>query len=112
MTTNRIAPPHSHQWVFAQGGGNGVRCALGRAHMVRFTVESPEVAQLLAALERYGERGFRDKVLTNLFDDSTTHLVRTLSVPPGGFTNAAQLHVWISEESVDFDEMVTAFKNR
>jgi hypothetical protein len=112
MTTNRIAPPHGHQWVFAQGGGNGVRCALGSAHMVRFTVESSEVAQLLAALERYGERGFRDKVLTNLFDDSTTHLVRTLSVPSGGFTNAAQLHAWISEESEYFDEMVTAFRNR
>lgn len=72
MTTNRIAPPHGHQWVFAQGGGNGVRCALGRARLVRSTVESSQVAQLLTALERYGERGFRDKVLTNLFDDSTT----------------------------------------
>ena len=112
LTTNLIAPPHSHQWVFAHGGGNGVRCALGGAHMVRSTVESTEVAQLLTALERYGERSFRDKVLTNLFDDSTTHLVRTLSVPAGAFTNASQLHTWISYESGYFDEMVTVFKNR
>jgi hypothetical protein len=112
LTTNRIVPPHGHQWVFAQGGGNGVRCALGSAHMVRSTVESSEVAQLLEAVERYGERSFRDKVLTNLFDDSTTHLVRTLSVPSGGFTNAPQLRAWISEESVYFDEMVTTFRNR
>src|SRR5438552_2240503 len=84
LMTNRIAPPHRHQWVFAQGGGNGVRCALGGAHMVRSTVESSQVAQLLEALQRYGESSFRDKVLTNLFDDSTTHVVRTLSVPTGG----------------------------
>jgi hypothetical protein len=59
-----------------------------------------------------GERIFMDKVLTNLFDDSTTHLVCGLSLPVGGFTNAAQLHAWISEESAYFDEMVTGFRNR
>lgn len=111
LTTNQIVPPHNHEWVFAQGGGNGVKCALGRAHKVRFTVESTGVAQLLASLEQYGERDFRDKVLTNLFNDSTTHVVRTLSVPSNGFSNAVQLHNWISIESEFFDEMVATFKN-
>ena len=112
LTTNKIVRQHNHQWVFAQGGGNGIKCALGRAHKVRFTVESTEVPQLLASLEQYGERGFRDKVLTNLFVDSTTHVVRTLSVPANGFTNAAQLHAWISSESEYFNELVATLKNR
>ncbi len=112
LTTNRIVPPHRHQWVFAQGGGNGIKCALGRAQMVRATVESSEVAQILEALERFDERDSRDKVLTNLFDDSTTHVVRTLSFPSGGFTNAAQLHGWVSEQNWYFDEMLATIKNR
>src|ERR1051325_11124003 len=56
LTTNRIVPSHNHQWVFAQGSGNGVRCALGNGQAVRSTVEFSEVARLLEALERYGER--------------------------------------------------------
>jgi len=112
LTTNRIVTSHDHQWIFAQGGGNGVRCALGGAHRVRSTVESSEVAQLLEALDRHGEHGFRDKVLTNLFDDSSTIFVHSLSVPTGGFTNASQLRAWISEEAQYFDEMVSASKGR
>ena len=109
LTTNRITPPHTHQWVFAQGSGNGVHCALGGAWAIRFTVESSDVAQLLEELERYGERGFRDRVLTSLFDDSTTQLVCSMRVPAGGFTNAAQLRAWISEESVFCDTIVRAY---
>ena len=112
LTTNHIVASHSHQWVFVQGGGNGIRCALGAAHMVRSTVESSEVAQLLEALDHYGERGFRDRVFTNLFDNGTTALVRTLHVPSGGFTNAAQLRAWIAEDTLYFDEMLKAFKTR
>ena len=114
LTTNRIVASHAHQWVFAQGGGNGVRCALGRAHMVRSTVESPDVARFIEALERYDERSFRDKVLTNLFDDETTHLVRTLPghAPDGTFSDAGRFHDWLLEQSEYFDEMITMFKKR
>jgi hypothetical protein len=112
LTTNRIVPTHGHKWVFAQGGGNGIKCALGRAHLVRSTVESLEVAQILETLERYHERNFRDRVLKNLFNDSTTYMVRTLFVPSGGFTNAAHLHAWVFEQNRSFNEMVTPFEDQ
>ena len=80
--------------------------------MVRSSVESPAVAQLIASLERYGERTFRDKVLTNLFDDVTTHLIRAMPVPSSGFSNALQLHEWVSEQAEYFDELVVEDKRR
>jgi len=104
--------PHSHHWIFAQGGGNGVRCALGSAHMVQFTVASHEVARLIEALNKYGEKSFEDKLLTNLFNDETTFLVRTLPVTANGFTNASELHIWIAEHEPDLDESVKAFQSR
>src|SRR5215204_6449400 len=30
LLTNGIVAAHSHQWLFAQGGGNGVKCAIGK----------------------------------------------------------------------------------
>src|SRR5215216_3462103 len=67
LTTNQIVKAHSHRWVFLQGLGNGVK-AVGTAHMVRSTIESAQIAQLIAALERYGERRFRDKIVASVFD--------------------------------------------
>jgi hypothetical protein len=112
LTTNHVVAPHSHRWLFAGGGGNGIRCALGRARHVYSTVESAQVAQLIGYLEKYGDRGFRDKLLTTLFDNATTYLVRTLPVPSGGFSDAAQLHEWIAQQSEYFDERVGAFKSK
>ncbi len=112
LTTNGIVAPHSHRWLSAGGGGNGVRCALGRARDVYSSVNSAEVGQLIVYLQRHGERGFRDKVLTNLFDNATTRLVRALLVPSGGFVDPTQLHEWIAQQSEYFDEMASVLKNR
>ncbi len=112
LTTNQITPMHSHNWVFAQGGGNGIKCALGEAHKVHSTVESLEVAQLIQALERYGQRDFREKVVASLFDDSTTRVVLLFALPTGGFTNEIQMQTWISEQAEQFDEMIAAFRNK
>ena len=106
LTTNRVVGSHSHQWIFAEGGGNGVRCALGRADRLRSTVESTRVAQLIETLERYKEPAFRDKVLTNLFDEATSDVVPMLPIPGGGFSDAVQLHDWITEQSDNFDGVV------
>lgn len=112
LTTNQITPKHKHNWVFAQGGGNGIKCALGEAHKVRSTVESLEVAQLIQALERYDQRDFREKVVTSLLDDSTTRVVFLLALPTGGFTNEIQMQTWVSEQAESFDEMIAASKNK
>jgi hypothetical protein len=108
LRATSIVGPHKHDWAFAHGGGNGVRCALGRGHNVIGTVGSVEVAQLIEELSRYGVTRFRDKVLVNLFDDRTSFLVCSL----GGqkFSDAQQLKNWIGEQESLFDEHVEAFK--
>jgi hypothetical protein len=112
LSTNGIIGHHTHQWVFATGSGNGVRCALGSAHNVRSTVESAEVGQLIAVLEHCGERELRDRVLTNVFDDTTTIAVRRLRPPKGEFANAKEAHEWLTEQSKVLDEMVAIYTEK
>ncbi len=110
LTTNGIVSPHPHQWVFATGGGNGVRCALGVGREVRATVESASLAQLIESLQRYGEQWYRDKVLTNLFDTATTRALAFLQFPTSGVSDAAELRGWLRAQWPIFDEWISVWR--
>jgi hypothetical protein len=103
----KIAVPHQHKWSFCQGGGNGIRCALGSGDSIRPTVESDDVAVVLGASQRFGENQFRDRLLNALFDPEKSRSVLFLcsDVPTNGFANGEAFHTWIVQETKIFDPL-------
>ena len=113
LLTNGIVPAHSHHWLFAHGGGNGVRCAIGPGGYVRSTAKSEEFAALVLALHQRGQTAFRDRVLRGAFDPATSHLFCSLTFSaPKAMKSATEMQDWIAEQSEYLDEMVPAYKNR
>jgi len=51
-------------------------------------------------------------VLTNLFDERSSYVVRSLPFPKGGFLDSAQMHEWVLEQSENFDALATEFRSR
>jgi hypothetical protein len=112
LVTNGIVTAHDHPWIFASGGGNGVKCALGRASQVQSSVESDDVARIIEALHKAGEHPFRDRVLTNLFGRDTTFFVRAMS-PLNSTADSSiegDLRQWVSKQSEYLDEAAARLK--
>ena len=108
-----IVPPHEHGWLFCRGAGNGVKCALGPGEELWATVQTKTLADLLEATQRYGEAGFRDKLVRFMFEPDTSNSIREFAltrVPVEGFPTASALHSWIAEQSGYLDSAVIARK--
>ena len=114
LTSNGIIAAHEHQWLFCQGGGNRVTCAIGEGRHIRPVVQSDGVAVVIAASQRFGDARFRDRLLRSLFDPKTSEAVRRLgmSVPTKGFPDAAAFRAWLSQETESFDEMVAMHQKK
>jgi hypothetical protein len=114
LRADGIVGPHSHQWLFAQGGGNGVRCALGEGRYIRPALESEGVASILYASQRFGEIKFRDRLVRLMFDPKTSQAVRDLgfSAPTNRFIDATEFRAWLDRETEFFDEMIAMYQER
>ena len=113
LLTNSIVQPHAHHWLFGQGGGHGVKCAIGPGRHIYPAAESAEFASLVLDLHRRGEIGFRDRVLRGVFDPETSRMFRNLSFhAPQTAMSAAEIRDWITEEFEHLDQMVSANKKR
>ena len=108
LTRSGIVGAHEHQWMFCQGAGNGVSCAIGEGRHIRPGVLSEGAAMVIGASQRFGELEFRDRLLRTLFDPKTSEAVRSLGMraPTNGFPDASTFQTWLSRESESFDEMV------
>ena len=100
LSSSGIVKNHSHEWLFSQGGGNGVRCALGEGHAIRGSVESEGLAQVLLATERFGEVQFRDRLLQMVFDAQSSEMARGvgITVPTNVLLQAQSFREWMIEE--------------
>jgi hypothetical protein len=114
LSSGGIVPAHEHQWLFCQGGGNGVTCAIGEGRHIRPVVESDGVAAVIAASQRFGDLQFRDRVLHALFDPKTAEAVRILgaNAPTNGFPDVSVFRAWLAQETEFFDEMVATSQKR
>lgn len=114
LTSSGIVATHQHQWLFCQGGGNGVKCAIGGGRHIKPVVESDDVAAIISASQRFGELQFRDRLLHALFDLKISEAVRGLGMnaPTNGFSDAPAFHAWLARESPSFDEMVAMYQKR
>jgi hypothetical protein len=75
LQTNNIVAVHGHTWSFAQGGGNGVRCAIGQGRYLT-SLQSSEVASLVQFVHRHRDYTFRDLIVTNALNPDTSECIR------------------------------------
>ena len=101
LTTNGIVGHHAHDWTF--GGGD-----------VRSTAESGYAASLVAKLHSAGEYGFRDKMLTNIFDYNMSSIAQTVAAKAStnDFPDRETLHAWIVDNTAVLDEMSSTRANQ
>jgi len=67
-----VPATHSHQWLFANGGGNGIMCALGSGRHVRDTANFPAVATFVTATVTYRGQSAAQPWLAALLDPNRT----------------------------------------
>jgi hypothetical protein len=111
LLTNGIVKPHDHHWLFGQGGGNGVKCAIGSGRYIRSAADSKEFADMILMLHSHGQTAFRDRVLHGLFNPDTSLQFFNLSFgAPKETASDSEVQSWIKEESQYLDDMVAAQK--
>jgi hypothetical protein len=93
---------HKHQWLYATGGGNGVKCAIGEGRHLLTAVTSPEVATFLQATATYQGRAATRTWTTALLDptksDNAATAIRCAHVPPAGFATKAAYDSWLQSQ--------------
>lgn len=110
LLTNGIVAAHSHHWLFASGGGNGVRCAIGQGSHIRPAAESEEFAATVLALHKRQQIAFRDRILRGALDPDTSRLFQGLSFD--GAMSPTEMQRWIAEQGRYLDEDVAAHKTK
>jgi hypothetical protein len=102
LTSSSTVSRHVHRWLFAHGGGNGIRCALGDGDSIRSSMTSSEVARFLQATRAYGGSDEYRAYLRLTFDRDHSLTIRMLanSIPTNGFQTKAAYHSWIEEQAI------------
>lgn len=103
-----LVAKHDHDWAFIQGGGNGIRCAIGKGGDIWQSAESDDVAKLLDDCQRFGDMALRNRLVRLMFDTQTSRavLMRGSSRPAAGFANADDFHAWFDEEKDSFETII------
>ena len=113
LLTNSIVLSHPHHWLFINGGGHGVKCAIGPGRHIRPAADSEEFAALLLTLHQLGQFAFRDRVLRGVFDPDTSRWFRGLRFDSDATRmSPAEIQDWIAERSEYLDTIVTDYKKR
>lgn len=100
LTTNGAISPHQHQWMFAAGGGNGVKCAIGDGRHLWSTIRSTNIATLLVWNHKYADAPFQERLLRLALAPDTAREVEfmTYNLPTNGFNSAQEYKTWLDEE--------------
>ncbi len=79
LTEKGIVGIHEHNWVFCQGGGHGIRCALGHGRAIRDGVNDRDLLDLFEFVNEKGEAAELKALLGRFFDPVLTRQVQYLA---------------------------------
>jgi hypothetical protein len=112
LLTNNIVPTHAHHWLFAQGGGKLVRCAIGGGMYLENATRSEELAALMLQLHRHGLDDINTKILEGCMNPGTSRDFLSfflVNVPPEP-TTSEELRKWFSEQSAECEQWAAIIK--
>jgi hypothetical protein len=97
LSKNGLVQSHPHHWIFSNGGGNGVQCAIGTGRYLRPAAQSQEFAALIQTLHEHGQDALLERVLKKTFDPRTSTSMRTWSFFVPKDPTDSELQAWINE---------------
>ena len=113
LLSRGIVPSHSHHWLFANGGGNGVLCAIGSGRHLRFTLQSEKVAALVRMLHERGQLSVRDRILRDVFNPDLSRVFPALcSDAPATDATGTEIQNWVTEMTNNLEIVESATKRR
>ena len=106
MTTSKgIVGPHHHDWLFGQGAGNGVKCAIGSGRHIVQSVDSHQLASFVFDAWRFGQPGVATNLLVIALNPKLAHDARSLvpSYPEAGFSTRDEFLAWRNENESNWE---------
>jgi hypothetical protein len=98
---------HTHQWLFASGGGNGILCAIGDGRHLLTAVTSPDVATFLQATATYRGQPAAQAWINTLLDPKqsfeASSAIQCATVPTAGFPTKAAYDRWLQAQPVQLE---------
>lgn len=94
-----LVPPHSHEWLFCHGGGNGICCALGRGHNLASTINSEKVARLIEDVDELGGPAERKRLIELIFDEEHSREATRIAglLPERRFADQDEFRDWLNQ---------------
>jgi hypothetical protein len=115
LASSGLVATHTHKWLFAAGGGNGVTCAIGEGRHLWQAIRQPNSAGLLESIRTYDGPEAALKFLRLELDPAVSRrgpLMMIVSYPTNGFSNKEQYHAWLLDNDFQMDaESFRAGKN-
>jgi len=113
IAASTLVETHTHDWLFAAGGGNGVRCAVGQGRQLWTIVREPKSAQLLEAIRLYNGPDDARQFLKLALDPQRSQddpAMMVLLCPTNGFSSQEQFHAWLSEYDLHLEDILFGSK--
>ena len=102
----QIVPAQTHQWLFIQGSGHGIMCAIGNGSRLS-NATNEDAASTIALLHDRGQIAFRDRLLAGLLNPDTCGLYRSATyIPPLETFTDAELRRWMEKQSQEIDDLL------
>ncbi|MFO0914576.1 MAG: hypothetical protein U0795_16580 [Pirellulales bacterium] len=105
-----LVKPHAHDWDLIQGGGNGIRCALGQGGELSRALRSPQVTQFLLDTSRYRGRDEANRWFGTALDfrqsRAMSEWIQIQLYPADGFAAATDYDHWRTEADLKWPEFV------
>ena len=111
-----VTPPHTHDWKFIHGGGNGILCALGSGGDIAQNSRSPQVVSFLADTHRY-----RDKQEATHWFQTALHATNARPLrqwllvtqfPESGYDLSADYEAWRERADAEWPELLEMSQSR
>ncbi len=106
-----LCPPHTHRWIFAHGGGNGITCAIGQGRHIGTAALNPQWAEILSAVATYRDKETASKWLKISLDPkrSMSFVGLLLHLPEGGFHDRETFETWWKSNVTETEKLEPNF---
>ena len=110
IARNDLFSMREQVWIFSNGGGNGVMCAIGEGRHLRSAVYFPEVAFFVDAVAKYRGKSIAQAWLKLILNPKqstgVTNAIRSGEIPAAGFSDKAAFDRWWRDHQQSFSLML------
>lgn len=106
----QLVPSHECRWLFGQGGGNGIVCAIGKGHSLLNVVNQPTIVSFIQNVDRFeGHAASQDWIAKSLDPDqadTVRHWLIGSIFPESGFDSEDEYRRWRTRADTEDAELL------